>query len=519
MVRSRTIAPAIAATLLIIAFAKVATAEVRVALDEPSGRPGETIEIAASLMIDGDESVAGLELDVAFDSRTPVALRNDGRHAPDCWTSGDIDKGASGFGFRRAIRASLDDTPTVLHAVIVATDNVDVIPAGAELFRCHVTISPTAAPGQYTLEPRRARFALPDGEDRTAVVTASVIRVAGEPAPTATAQMTPTATAVHSSGGCQLPQRHHTDPVSMVIGGALLAWLLRNRRRPVTATPLLLLFLPVSAARATVLLEAHVGSGAPGDVVPVDVTLRSDGELVSGVQNDLSFDLRALAFVHLPNGKPDCEVNPAINKAATTFGFRPSGCGTTARPCSSIRAVVLAFDNVAAIAPGSSLYQCRILIAPDAMVGRSPILITSARYAPPEGSDQLADAAGAEVMIVAPSTSTPTITPSGTSTPQPTSTPSRTSTPSPTNAPSRTNTPSPTNTPPPSATSIPTAPDPGDTNCDAVVNDADVGHVGRMIFGFASACSADANRDGQVTAADVSLVISRLSAPDGARSR
>jgi hypothetical protein len=51
------------------------------------------------------------------------------------------------------------------------------------------------------------------------------------------------------------------------------------------------------------------------------------------------------------------------------FAFLPPGCFG---PDCSVRALVLAFDNVDPIPDGSVLFTCHMLIAPDAATGIIP---------------------------------------------------------------------------------------------------------------------------------------------------
>jgi hypothetical protein len=93
----------------------------------------------------------------------------------------------------------------------------------------------------------------------------------------------------------------------------------------------------------------------------VSVFLGSAGHDVAGTQNDLRLEGPGAAVLRKSNGKPDCTVNPDINKAATSFAFRPPSC--TLETCTGIRALVLSSDNTDPITDGVALYTCRITAA------------------------------------------------------------------------------------------------------------------------------------------------------------
>ena len=58
------------------------------------------------------------------------------------------------------------------------------------------------------------------------------------------------------------------------------------------------------------------------------------------------------------------QLNPNIDKDATSFAFRPNGC--SGETCTGIRALVLATDNVDPIPDGAVLYTCKVTVAADA---------------------------------------------------------------------------------------------------------------------------------------------------------
>src|SRR5215813_7987231 len=124
-----------------------------------------------------------------------------------------------------------------------------------------------------------------------------------------------------------------------------------------------------AAAAGVVLPSVEVGSatGAPGQQVQFSVVLHTAGQSVAGVQDDIAFDSINTPVAASGAGRPDCTVNPDINKEATGFSFQPPGC--TGTGCTAFRALVLSFSNVDPIADGSVMYTCKVNISPGAAGG------------------------------------------------------------------------------------------------------------------------------------------------------
>lgn len=120
-----------------------------------------------------------------------------------------------------------------------------------------------------------------------------------------------------------------------------------------------------------VVIDVGSASGAPGDLVPIDVGLSTEGSAVLATQNRIDFT-RAAAVAARGDGAPDCAVNPVIDKNATAFRFLPLGCDPDT-DCAGVRVFVLAFDNLEPIADGSRLYSCNVRIAADAGAGTYPL--------------------------------------------------------------------------------------------------------------------------------------------------
>jgi hypothetical protein len=124
--------------------------------------------------------------------------------------------------------------------------------------------------------------------------------------------------------------------------------------------------------------------GDPGGDAIVIVTLRTGGWGVGGMQNDIIFDSVNAPIAAKASGKPDCSANPDINKEGTVFGFLPAGCSGTS--CTSLRAIVISYENTGAIPDGSVLYTCRVSIAEDATAGTYPLALTNVVISSPTGT-------------------------------------------------------------------------------------------------------------------------------------
>lgn len=120
------------------------------------------------------------------------------------------------------------------------------------------------------------------------------------------------------------------------------------------------------------------------------------GTSVAGLQNDITFDAARAAIGRKPNGKPDCTVNPAIHKGLTGFAFLPHGCSGTA--CKSIRALVVAADNVDPIPEGSKLYSCKVKIPAGTPPGTYALTLSTVVLSSPKGK-KIAGATGVNGTI------------------------------------------------------------------------------------------------------------------------
>jgi len=147
-------------------------------------------------------------------------------------------------------------------------------------------------------------------------------------------------------------------------------------------------------------LHADGTAGDPGTTAEVVVSLGGTADApVAAVQADVHFDAGHTPIAMAVDGRPDCVVNPSIRKSATRFAFHPPGCAPQRGECTSVRAVVIATDNVDVIPPGTQLYRCRVALAAQARPGGYPLAISNAMYAPPTGGDRIPEVTAGMVTI------------------------------------------------------------------------------------------------------------------------
>jgi hypothetical protein len=122
-----------------------------------------------------------------------------------------------------------------------------------------------------------------------------------------------------------------------------------------------------------------------GQTAQVTATLSAGGGTVAGTQNDFSFDPVNIpvATKSATNQRPDCTVNPAINKGATSFAFQPARCSGTA--CVGVRVIVFATDNNDPIPNGSVLYRCNVHVSATAPSGAYHLAVSRAILSDPKG--------------------------------------------------------------------------------------------------------------------------------------
>lgn len=146
---------------------------------------------------------------------------------------------------------------------------------------------------------------------------------------------------------------------------------------------LALIVLPTSGYGDVTVIGSRVDVG-PQDVLDVPFILTRADSPIAGVQFDVGYSPSAIQVISTPNGRPDCTVNPGINKGNSSFAFRPPSCEGV--DCTAIRTLILSTENVDAIAGGSQLFSCRIRIAPNASDGEYPLAISGLLPSSPEGT-------------------------------------------------------------------------------------------------------------------------------------
>jgi hypothetical protein len=305
-----------ASAMLALAAGAQAQDEVSIEIGSATGNQGATVQVSVTMTTPllGTE-VAGTQNDITFAGELGggiIQIAAKANGKPSCTVNPDIDKGATSFAFQPS-GCTPGTNCTGIRALVLALDNVAAIPSGSVLYTCDVLIAADAPPDDYSLNNSNEGASTPDG------------------------------TALTTSG---------TDGTVTVEG--------------VVVTPAVI----------------HVGStsGNPGQPdLSIDVTLETLlGTEVAGTQNDITFSGGVGAAIRIKakaNGKPDCAVNPDIDKGGTSFAFQPSGC--SGEECTGVRSLVLALDNVAAIPNGSVLYTCGIDITETAEVGQTYDLVCS----------------------------------------------------------------------------------------------------------------------------------------------
>lgn len=111
-------------------------------------------------------------------------------------------------------------------------------------------------------------------------------------------------------------------------------------------------------------------SAPAGSSVLVPVRLFAPGDLTVA-QIDLTIPVGLAPVIRL-DGSPACEVNPAVNRPGSVYGFLPLGC-EPGRDCTQIRAIVISFGIEVTIpisvASEEWLFGCRFTVPVSAAAG------------------------------------------------------------------------------------------------------------------------------------------------------
>jgi len=199
-------------------------------------------------------------------------------------------------------------------------------------------------------------------------------------------------------------------------------------------------------------IEVSSTSGKPGEVVTVEVTLRTNGNIISRMQNDIVF-FPQTPVITLPTGVPDCSLSPELGDEIAFFTL----ICEAPEVCQRIRGLVRSNVN---LLPSTVIYTCRFRIAEDAALQTYPLRNFGTQTFNSVGQPIATDAVDGAIRVEIPTptgTATQTSTPSNTHTDTPTITPTPgppTSTPTVTSTATITRTPTITLTP--TITSTPT---------------------------------------------------------------
>lgn len=202
------------------------------------------------------------------------------------------------------------------------------------------------------------------------------------------------------------------------------------------------------AARAVAVnpsIEVSSTTGQPGETVTIEVTLRTNGNIVAQMRNDIVFFPQTPVVV-LPNGTPDCALSPELGDEFALFSIFEDP--------TSMRMRAIVRSNIGLL-PSSVIYTCRFRIAEDALLQTYPLRNLAAQTLNGVGQPLSTDTVNGAIRVAIPTptgTATNTPTPSQTPTETPTLTPTigpPTATPTITRTPTITLTPTITSTPTP----------------------------------------------------------------------
>jgi hypothetical protein len=172
--------------------------------------------------------------------------------------------------------------------------------------------------------------------------------------------------------------------------------------------------------------------------IPVMVNTGVAGTEIAGTQNTITFSGgigAAVSIAAKANGKPDCIVNPDINKGGTSFAFQPPGC--SGEQCTAVKALVLALDNVCPICGTSTtdcpglpacqvtMYTCNVTINFTATGMDYPLICSDAGASDPSGGSLTTTCTDGNITVCGceePPTPTPSPTRGDGGTPTPTPT-------------------------------------------------------------------------------------------------
>jgi len=272
------------------------------------------------------DMIAGTQSDIAFPTNAVIAAKSSGK--PDCTVNANLttpsgaatDKSATSFAFRpNGCGGTSGVACTAVRALVLATDNTDPL-ASQTLFTCNITVG-TGASG--TLDYTFSGVILSD------------------------------------PNGVQITDTGDQDGAICISGGTT------NTPTPAAACPTA---RPSPTGPGLWIPDQSLAAGATSGTISVDLAAAT--AMIAGTQSDIAFPTNAVIAAK-SSGKPDCTVNAnlvtpsgaATDKSATSFAFRPNGCGgTSGTACTAVRALVLATDNTDALA-SQPLFTCNITVS------------------------------------------------------------------------------------------------------------------------------------------------------------
>ena len=211
---------------------------------------------------------------------------------------------------------------------------------------------------------------------RTATQTATKPPSTNTPTNTATATRTTTPPAAPTNTPTQTPQATLTPTPTLMVSSAAI--------------------------------NLNSVSGAAGDTVTISATLVGGNNQFAATSNDIVYDSTQVDVALKTNGKPDCNINPAIN-VDSAVGKGLSISQPTSPPAMKIlRVGVLATDNVNTI-PDGLLFTCNFKINAAATTGAKTLQNTP-RASDPSGA--LVNLSGTNGTITV-GGATPTVGPAG----------------------------------------------------------------------------------------------------------
>jgi len=178
-----------------------------------------------------------------------------------------------------------------------------------------------------------------------------------------------------------------------------------------TTAATLLAFLVAATPLAAVTLECAAASGPAGGVAVLEVRFSADpGEIVGGIQNDLTFDSEILSATLGDSGTPNCALDSGIGPGSEADKrlARAFVDGDLGRA----RAIVFSQQNQSPIPPGP-LYTCRFSIAADAPLREHNVELLDLIVSDTVGDLLPAVARPCSITVTDPLTPTPTPTPDG----------------------------------------------------------------------------------------------------------